>query len=536
MRSPDRGARAVTGDRPGGGASLGPRPPRARPLRRRRDEREFLPAALEIEETPPSPAGRLLLWTIVTLLALAVAWAYVGEIDVVAIAPGKLVPSGRVKVIQPLEAGVIRTIQVGEGQAVEAGAVLVELDPTAADADEARLTKELSAARLALARLTLLTSALEQLAPFGDTALAPGRTAGGSLPADGPPGASGGSPPDPEPSRSEVRARASGTTPLAAARAPWPRWDESDVSVPEVLGGPVALSPVQRRILEGQLAEIRARLATLEHAFTEREAAYLAARETVAKLERTLPLVSQRVEALKALADRQMGATAEYLALEQERIAQAQDLKIQQARVKELEAAIARAREERAGVEAEYTRARYEERAEAERRLEALVEELAKAQRRARLQTLTAPVAGIVQQLAVHTAGGIVTPAQVLMHIVPRGDLLEVEARLPNKDIGFVTEGQRAEVKLETFPFTRYGTIRAEVTAVSSDAVTDPQAGLVYPVRARLARTVMGVDGREMPLSPGMAVTLEVKTGTRRVIEFVLSPLLKGLGESGRER
>jgi len=113
---------------------------------------------------------------------------------------------------------------------------------------------------------------------------------------------------------------------------------------------------------------------------------------------------------------------------------------------------------------------------------------------------------------------------------------LEVEARLPNKDIGFVAEGQPAAVKVETFPFTRYGTIAAEVTNVSDDAVADEREGLVYPVRARLARTVMDVDGRPVQLAPGMAVTLEVKTGTRRVIEFVLSPLIRGLAESARER
>jgi hemolysin D len=474
---------------------------RERPPRRRRDEREFLPAVLELEETPPSPAGRVLLWAIVTLFGLAVLWACLGEIDVVASAPGRIVPSGRVKVVQPAESGVIRAIHVAEGQGVEAGEVLVELDPTATEADAARISKELAAARLTLARLTLLTEAL-----------------------------------NPEPRREG----APPTAPAApAAGASSPRFHTPDPALPDAPGGPAslaALPPVQRRILGGQVAEFRARIASLDQALAERAAAHQAARETLTKLEWTLPLVTRRVDALKALADRQMGATAEYLTLEQERVEQAQDLKVQEARVREIEAAIARGREERAMVEAEYLRARYEERAEAGRRVEALVEELAKARQRARLQTLTAPVAGVVQQLAVYTPGGVVTPAQALMTLVPREDRLEVEARLPNRDVGFVAEGQPAEVKVETFPFTRYGTIEAEITDVADDAVADEKTGLVYPVRARLARAVMEVDGRLVALAPGMAVTLEVRTGTRRVIEFALSPLLRGLRESARER
>jgi len=466
-------------------------------VRWRPEEREFLPAVLELQETPPSPVGRLILWSIMLIFGAGVAWAWWGEVDIVATAQGKVVPSGRVKVVQPMETGVVRAIRVREGQAVAAGEVLIELDPTAAEADQSRLETELAGGRVALRRLALLTDALED--PLSDAG--PLRT-----PADSPAG--------PSPHR----------VPEPTARAA------------AIVAEPTPLSPLEQRILEGQLTEFHARLATFDHAIAERSAALAAARETVTKLERTLPLVAQRADALKALADRQMGATADYLAIEQTRIEQAQDLRVQQERARELEGAIARSRAERAAAQAEYTRARYQERVEAERRVAALTEELAKAHQRVRLQTLTAPVDGVVQQLAVHTPGGVVTPAQVLMHIVPRDDRLEVDARLPNKDIGFVEEGQTAEVKVETFPFTRYGTLQAEIIDVADDAVPDDKTGLYYPLRARLSRTVMDVDGRPVRLTAGMAVTLEVRTGTRRIIEFALSPLLQGLNESGRER
>ena len=162
--------------------------------------------------------------------------------------------------------------------------------------------------------------------------------------------------------------------------------------------------------------------------------------------------------------------------------------------------------------------------------------ELSRTDKRQRLTRLTAPVAGTVQQLAIHTRGGIVTPAQPLLTIVPDDYAAEVEAVLENKDVGFVKQGQIAEIKVETFPFTRYGTIPAEVVFVSNDAVQDEVRGLVFPVRLKLERSSLQVDERTVNLTPGMAITAEIKTGSRRVIEYFLSPVLTTIDESLQER
>src|SRR5512145_37784 len=114
---------------------------------------EFLPAVLEIEETPPSPVGRMVTWTIIAVFAAAGLWAAFGTIDIVAIAQGKIIPSGHSKVVQPLESGVIRAIHVQNGQEVQEGQVLIELDTTTNSADRDRLVNELQAARLDVARL-----------------------------------------------------------------------------------------------------------------------------------------------------------------------------------------------------------------------------------------------------------------------------------------------------------------------------------------------------------------------------------------------
>jgi hemolysin D len=150
--------------------------------------------------------------------------------------------------------------------------------------------------------------------------------------------------------------------------------------------------------------------------------------------------------------------------------------------------------------------------------------------------TLRAPVDGTVQQLAVHAEGGVVTEAQPLMVIAPTDAQSEVEATLANKDVGFVQPGQKVEVKVETFPFTRYGTIPGEVSFVSNDAVQDKERGPVFQVRVKLERSTIEVDRKRVNLTPGMAVTAEVMTDRRRVIGYVVDPLMRYWGEGGRER
>ncbi|MBU6952826.1 HlyD family type I secretion periplasmic adaptor subunit [Hahella sp. HN01] len=173
---------------------------------------------------------------------------------------------------------------------------------------------------------------------------------------------------------------------------------------------------------------------------------------------------------------------------------------------------------------------------EADTRAALLQEERIKAEQRSRQTRLTAPIDGTVQQLAVHTVGGVVTPAQELMLVVPEHSEMEVEALVLNKDIGFVQEGQSAEVKVDTFNFTKYGIIDAELVDLSDDAIQDENLGLVYKARLKLKQDGLTVENQYVRLSPGMSVTSEIKTGQRRLIEYFLSPLLRYKQESLGER
>jgi hemolysin D len=187
-------------------------------------------------------------------------------------------------------------------------------------------------------------------------------------------------------------------------------------------------------------------------------------------------------------------------------------------------------------LKAKYFKSNFPELTELQRQLSSIQEELVKATDLNAKQILYAPVSGQVQELAISTIGGVVMEAQQLMLIVPDEQQLEVEVFLENKDIGFVQEGMAAEIKIHTFPFTKYGLIDGEITTISDDATMDEQRGLIYGMHLLMKQNTIEVKGKDVRLMPGMAVTAEVKTGKRRIIEFFLAPLLRYKDESIRER
>jgi hemolysin D len=464
-----------------------------RQVRRGTHELAFLPAALEIVETPPSPTGRAIGATVIALFFAALVWAFIGSVDIVATAPGKIIPSGRTKVIQPFETGVVRAIHVRDGQTVKTGDVLIELDPTMNAAELGHLKSDLIAAELDVARL--------RAALAGDA------------------------------------------NPL------------EDFRPPE--GASPALIEMTRLFLISQTAEQQAKLAAIDRQLAQKEAERATVAATIGKLEATIPLLGERVDVRKQLYDKALGSKLTYLTEYQDYVGQQQELLVQKSRYHEAEAAVAALTESRAQTAAEYRRTRFEELTKAEQKAAGLAQDVIKAERRTTLQVLTAPVDGVIQQLAVHTNGGVVTPAQALLVVVPLDSHLEIEAMVSNHDIGFVHVGQQVEIKVDTFSFTRYGLLHGEVLNVSQDAITrekppdksnekspgaetatsEPKGQeLNYAARVSLDRTQMQVEDKLVNLSPGMAVTAEIKTGSRRIISYLLSPLVRYKQEALRER
>jgi hemolysin D len=314
---------------------------------------------------------------------------------------------------------------------------------------------------------------------------------------------------------------------------------------------------MHRQFLISQRAEQDAKLAEIERQQGQKEAERATTSASVKKLEATIPVLQERVDIRKNLVDKALASKVVYLSEYQELVGLQQDLVLQQSRLREADAATALLKETKDRTAAEYRRATYDALAKAEQKAASAAQEAVKAERRTRLQHLTAPVDGVVQQLAVHTVGGVVTPAQALAVVVPSESQLEIEAMLSNRDIGFVHPGQKAEIKVDTFNFTRYGLLHGEVLVVSTDAITRDrqQAGpsdrtlgaaqsssepkgqeLEYAARVSIDRTHMQVEDKLVKLGPGMAVTVEIKTGERRIISYLLSPLARYRQESLRER
>jgi hemolysin D len=457
------------------------------------DDRAFLPAALEIVETPASPIGRIIAYTIMALFSLAVLWACIGKVDIVASAQGKIIPDGRTKVIQPFETGVVRSIDVQDGQAVKAGQTLIQLDQTLNDADQRRAQGDLIAAELDVARLQ---AELEPGDPFENF----------------------------KPS----------------------------------LDAPADLVAMQRKFLIDQVGEQRAKLLVLERQRAEKQAEFDTASATVAKLEAVLPVLKQRLDIVETLYNHSTGSKANYLELLQTYVEQQHELEVQKSKSREAQETLAAITESRAQTEAEFRRTRYSELDDAQRKAHDAREDLVKARHRAALQKLTAPVDGTVQQLAVHTIGGVVTPAQTLLAIVPAGSKLMIDASVQNRDIGFVEVGQDAQIKIDTFNFSRYGLLHGKVLSVSQDSMerqkpgdktngdpqkkidedsSEPPGGeLVYDAHVALDSTQMQIGDKLVNLEPGMAVTVEIKTGERRIISYLLSPLMRYKEDALRER
>ncbi len=442
------------------------------PVQRSAEERAFLPAHLELIESPISPTVRWTMRIIVAVFCVTLLWASLGKLDIVAVAPGKMVVDSRTKVIQPAETAVVRRILVRDGQKVKAGEPLIELDATTTGAEVIQVGEALIQARLEALRLSALAAAIDS-----------------------------GTPPE-----------------LAAA---------GDV--------PAERLQAEQMLAVSQFDALQAKRQSLQATIAQRRAELQTTRDAIGPLAESARISKLRAEDYGRLLEGKYVGRHDYLLREQERIAAEQDLAMQRNRVQEIASALSAAQEELHVLMADFRQQTLDRLREAEQQVAQGTPELAKAGQRDRLMTLRAPVDGTVQQLEVHTVGGVVTPAQELLAVVPQ-EALEVEATVLNKDIGFVRPGQPVTVKIESFPYTRYGYLTGTVISVSHDAAQDEHLGLVFPARIRLDGATLDVDGVMVDMSAGMMLSAEIKTGKRRVIDYLLSPLRRHTSEGMRER
>jgi hemolysin D len=468
-----------------------------------RRDREFLPAALEILENPASPTRRALLLTLCSFVTVSLAWSFLGRIDIEAVAQGKVEPQGRVKVIEPLEPGRVLNILVEDGAHVHAGDPMIELDPVEARADETAAQQALA---VDLADAARYRAALAAVAEAGATI---------------------------------------GQTPTIV-------WDDR---IPEML------RTREEAALSADLDQLTRTLRNLDMQMAEHQATFDQYAETAAADAKLVETLQERVDMRQELMRRSAGTKADLIDSLKELERAQSSLVTDRGQKAQAAAAINTVSSEKAKTISQFVADNRNKLNDAVNKADGDVQSLAKAQSRARRTTMRSPVEGVVQQLAVTTIGQVVTTGQELMVIVPGSGALQIEAFVDNADVGFVKPGQEVVVKLDAFPFTRYGTIKGKVVSIATDAIDQAAARrlqanatslansanlqpssdaqdqkFVFPIVVALDRTTFAIGDREISLTPGMSVTAEIKTDSQRIIQYVLSPLARMASEALHER
>jgi HlyD family secretion protein len=441
------------------------------------DRLDFAPGILKLQDAPPSPLPRLVLWILLALIAIALVWAALGRLDIIAVAQGRIVPQSYLQIVQPAEQGIVKELLVREGDEVKAGQVLVRMDARLSEADLRTLHNELALRSLTLRRID-----------------------------------------------AELEGK-----PLTARKD-----DPAEL-----------FAQVDAQYRARRQAYLDA-VATEQSVLAKAEQDLKGAVEVQQKLAKMLPLYREQEEAFDKLSKEGYAGRLLVLEKSRDRIEKEQDLKAQEFAIASLRAMIEQAQKRVAQLSSNYRRELQNERVDVEAQYARLRQDADKQSTRRELLELKAPQDGVVKDLATHTVGSVLSPGTVVMTLVPVNDPMQAEVWVTHDDAGFVASRQPVKLKLATYPFQKYGMVDGEVKRVSPDASEigdgrsgkggESGAGSGYRTLVSVKAPYLDADGKRYPLSPGMAVTAEIKLGTRTVLEYVLSPVQRTLHEAGRER
>jgi hemolysin D len=503
-------------------------------------DRDFLPAAIEILERPPNPLGAKIVMLICLLFAAALGWSYFGQVDIVASAQGVIRPKGGTKGIQSLETGKVASIDARNGQFVTSGQPLVELDVQEAGADLERVTALARSYAAEVARRRTEIKVARDVQQYLEEARAGGQEASSSNLKD-----------VLRASFSETKDR-KGSEAVAEELAgalgaiDWPNNANPQIIVRE------------QQIFEADMEQLHSLLVDFEAQLDDKNIEMKSDEGLIAAQRRLVATLQTRVDMRTRLMAVQAGSKADLIdatqTLEQEQktLSQESGRKAQaQSAALVIRAGMFRALTTFLSDDAQKL-------GEAERQSESYQQEVAKVTAQIANATLRSPIDGTVQSSVLTAAGQVLTAGDLVMKIVPKNPTLEIECYVPNREIGFIREGQSAAVKVEAFPFNRYGALDAVVVRVARDSIPVPDAaqvegmvtrtssgplegaqavqGLVFPVTLKINRSLKGLEGAEAALSPGMAVNVEIATGRRRIIDYILAPLTETLSETMRGR
>jgi hemolysin D len=476
-----------------------PKAPRVPKIKRSASDNEFLAPALEILESPASPVRIWFLRSICALVVISLAWAWFGRIDIIAVAQGKFQPTGRVKVIEPLVTGKVAALKVANGSLVKAGDVLVELDQSENDADYAASNAELVSVSAEIERRKKALSAIKDHKIDAKSAVV---------------------------------------------------W-KSDV--------PNDIQERENQILGAELDQLATTVASLKSQRDQRLVERDKLQDTIKMQKSLVDTLQQRVDMMQKLLNTKVGAKPAVINATESLKLQLTQLAVQEQQLSSLIGGLPVLDHEIEKAMAGFVVENSQKLSDAERLAETTKQRVARSQATIAHMTLRSPISGTVQAMSITNTGQVISSGQEVMRVIPEGSALEIEVYVLNKDIGFVKLNQEAIVKIESFPFTRYGTVTAHVSSIARDAIPQPDANLiegdptraasstmfagaqrtqnlVFPVTLVPDATSIQVDGQSVLLSPGMAVGVEFKTGSRRMLEYVFSPLVELTSDSLHER
>lgn len=403
------------------------------------DSHEFLPIIAEIEEEPVNPLGRTMFWILVTLIGCTLLWLFFGKADVVVSARGKVIPDGEIKIIQPLETGVIRRILVKEGDFVRKGETLMEIDPSTTQPHLESLKANLEYINLERKRLNAASNG----GPFGEANSDSART--------------------------------------------------------------------QKSLYQTSLADLRNQLQ--------------AKRKEIQGIDEEISNYGKQLS-INLAKEQRMNKVSDIIAKNDLEKVKAENTDYR-SKIEELRHQRAKAQEEANYIQSNFKTQNLNELADRDKKATEIDASIQEIEFRKKQQNIVSPVDGYVNTLLVHTVGGVVTPAEKLISVVPLNAPLIIKATVMNKDIGFIREKLPVLVKIDTFDFQKYGMINGVVKKVSKDSVDDQRLGPIYDVYITPLNKTLMVEGRETPISTGMSLTAEIKVNKRRIIEFFIYPMIK---------
>ncbi|MEW5819918.1 MAG: HlyD family type I secretion periplasmic adaptor subunit [Cyanobacteriota bacterium] len=427
------------------------------------DGHEFKPILAEIEERPISPLGRATFWIIVIFIVFAILWMFFGKVDVVVSARGKIIPVGNIKILQPLETGVVKQILVKEGDYVKKGQVLMEVDPSTTEPELESLTQNLHYLELESDRLNATTEG----------------------------------------------------TDFILDRA-------------QILDDIEAMK-VQKELYESSMRSLKKQLQAKNFELKKLDEQINSTHTEKNNNENLLEIALDKEQRLKQVID---------LIAKKELDDVQANILTYNSKIKELDYKLKELNHEKSQIyeEIDYIKANFKEtnlkelsdRQKQSTQIKANIKEIAF---RNKKQNIVSPVDGYINMLFIHTVGGVVTPAEKLISVVPKNTPIVIKVNVLNKDIGFIEEGMDVQIKIDTFSFQKYGLLKGVVTQVSKDSIEDEKLGPVYEVYINPIDHTLLVEGKEVSISTGMSLTAEIKVGKRRIIEFFIYPLIKYLDE-----